>query len=289
MEKAFTKPYENGWDAKPASNSWVTPEIMDNYDNAIDEIDNRVIGQSEDLTQNKNSGFLQSNNLFNKDLAIKGKYANASSKAIVDNVDYWVTDYIKVQGTNVVVSGYTMGYVGGSVGMVAYDSNKNPISSSNRATMDISNATYIVCSVSNNNINTFQVEYGTSATPYTPYAPSNIELKENLTQLSTIESNLYSALLTHVQAWKQNKVVTVGTIGSFPFVKVNCSANTYTTIAILDEKYRPKNAVNFVVNTFNPNQSMFGQVNTNGEVKIYPLVALTENSSQVFFNVSYSI
>ena len=112
-------------------------------------------------------------NLFNKDGNLtSGYFWNANNADLTPNQNYYVTDYIPVSGSNVKVSGNTMGYVGtsGSVGMGCFDSNKDAIRSTNTTVLDISGASYIRLSVYKNDLNTFQCEYGTIATSYAPYS-----------------------------------------------------------------------------------------------------------------------
>lgn len=187
MEKAFTKPYENGWDAKPASNSWVTPEIMNAYDSAIDEIDNRVIAQNEDLTQNKDSGFLQGRNIWNEK-TIYG-YIDSSGNHVSVTTQLCSADFIKVKPntTYYLKAPY-------AIEMARYRADKTCIDrvsqGGNVEFTTLENEYYIKINL--------RTVYGTiyrndvcinltdsSNGVYTPSTPSNIELKENLTQMQT--------------------------------------------------------------------------------------------------------
>ena len=114
-------------------------------------------------------------NIFNKDAS--GKTANAfinySTGGYGGSGDYYATDYIPVNpqiNNSVVISGNTGGYIGGSVGMACYDSSKVYVRGSSTTTMDITGAAYIRLSVPTASENTFQCEYGTTASSYAPYS-----------------------------------------------------------------------------------------------------------------------
>lgn len=267
MEKAFIKPYEQGWASKPAENSWVTPQIMDNYDQAINEIDNRVIAQSEDLTQFSNDGFL-SRNKYNK-----ANYANVfigtdnkvySSSAIQSAYALLkpnTTYTIQKKKTSRFIVGIANGITTSSVG--TFLSNNANLTEYTFTTT--SAYTYVIATVRHNTddasisleevLNSIQIEEGTSATPYTPYAPSNIELKENFSQLVNYSTNEVA-----IGKWIDGKtiyrrVINVGHVGSNAVVNV-------ATISGITEIVR-----------------LYGKAKANDYAQQYPLPFLSLNAS----------
>lgn len=65
----------------------------------------------------------------------------------------------------------------------------------------------------------------------------------------------------------------------------NLSANTWTTIVNINSN-RPSNTVPFPIVTFANDAIAYGQLGTDGRLRIYPTVALASNA-QVYFNFSY--
>lgn len=181
MEKAFIKPYEQGWASKPAENSWVTPQIMDNYDQAIDEIDNRVIAQIEDLTQFSNDGFLPKN-LFDKDSATNGRYDASGNLLSTTN---WCHFRFKVKpNTQYTISGVRQN---DGVPITQWTSNGTVIATTfpyrNSTITTSTDAEYIdmpcgLIGSSSDDRSTLQFEEGSRASTYKPYAKPNTELTQ---------------------------------------------------------------------------------------------------------------
>lgn len=236
MEKAFIKPYEQGWASKPAENSWVTPQIMDNYDQAIDEIDNRVIGINEDLTQIYDDGFA-SRNIANINEIMIGRGWDervAENRAtlfvpIEPNVQYTISAKASTisRFQNFTLREMKTHNALGSEGYGQNLTSSNPTVSRTSGSdihflsIQLELASGIFTSDKLDGIN-LQVEYGTEATPYTPYAPSNIELMENLTQLNIATTK---AITTNVTS-------AYGSIGYASFTQIGNTKKIYAEINV---------------------------------------------------------
>ncbi|MDO4801322.1 MAG: hypothetical protein Q4A15_04080, partial [Prevotellaceae bacterium] len=250
MEKAFIKPYEQGWASKPAENSWVTPQIMDNYDQAINEIDNRVIGINEDLTQFIDDGFLPKN-LFSAKL-VNGDLNNSNGEftSIADGKHLATSDYIKVEPNTTYTFSHNHSFKGtGTFKILPYGENKasvgariNPSSTASSYTFTTSATTYFIRVAIydeggvESNVEVMLV-LGTEASTYIPYAMPNTELTQivddldasmkmlgwtlpkNLMGMNYIDSNgIFHQRIDRIDASKLNWssfTLTIGTKGLY--------------------------------------------------------------------------
>ena len=110
------------------------------------------------------------------DKLINNVYIRYPGGAETSASDYYSTDYIPVSGTNLIVSGNTAGYKGGIVGMACYSASKEFLRGSNNANINIEDAYYLRLSVAKTDINTFMVNYGSSALPWEPYKHTSATL-----------------------------------------------------------------------------------------------------------------
>lgn len=230
MEKAFTKPYENGWDAKPASNSWVTPEIMDNYDNAIDEIDNRVIGQSEDLTQFIDDGFLPKEKI-NGILTLGKNYDTTTNlqRAIIDYTVRANTEYVvKADNFNSVKKAFLLTKTSASA-QTYISIMQDPLTEEFVFTTQANANDVTICFISNN-ANITKAEVETCNVTLEEYVPSNIVLKENLTQLNTLAKKTLATGITYLNSGLANLL-------SFDNVSITTNGG-WVTVGTLTTEYK---------------------------------------------------
>lgn len=75
MEKAFTRPYEE-WQNLPLQTTPFTAEVMNNYDDSIEEIDNRVVDLSESNVE-----------------LTKAEYDALPDEKLTNNVNYFIKDW----------------------------------------------------------------------------------------------------------------------------------------------------------------------------------------------------
>ncbi|MCT2342642.1 SGNH/GDSL hydrolase family protein [Niallia taxi] len=116
----------------------------------------------------------QGKNLFDKSKVTSGYYVQNSSGNLVANSSYSVSEYIRIfPGTE-----YTINYFDQ---VAFYDINKTYISGvdgyqlESKTFITPSNAAYIVASVLNTRINTYQLEKGTSTTAYEAFKGTSIK------------------------------------------------------------------------------------------------------------------
>ena len=141
---------------------------------------------------------IESKNLFNKNNVFIGIiYANGSIGS--NETAYRYTDYIPITKNKITLSGIN---TSGGGNIIEYNSNKEKInnwSTSNRTLTLNSNTKYIRFSLSINDLNTAQLEYGESATSYVPYKELNMDygfgdwtpVIENATVNYTRQSGIY--------------------------------------------------------------------------------------------------
>ena len=115
---------------------------------------------------------IQSKNLFNKNNVFIGIiYANGSIGS--NETAYRYTEYIPITKNKITLSGIN---TSGGGNIIEYNSNKEKIdnwSTSNRTLTLNSNTRFIRFSLSSNDLDTAQLEYGESATPYSPFQDLN--------------------------------------------------------------------------------------------------------------------
>lgn len=191
-------------------------EIKDKLDNCTE-----IAQESYDVLD---IGLVIGKNRFNKSSTdnVDGKsiYYATGQEAVNEGVI--ASEYIPVNGDNVVVSGYTAGYVGGGVGMACYDANKAFVRGSNTSTMSITGAKFVRVSVKSTGLNTFQLEYGTVPTAYESYTSrtdsirlSDLESKEQSTESKwkgkkalilgdSISTNAYLGYASWASRWANN-------------------------------------------------------------------------------------
>ena len=117
-------------------------------------------------------------NLFNKNNVING-YRFGSDGSLYADSDFSATDFIEVNSS----TQYTVSWVIQIVQCVCYyDENKNFISrnGSEKTFTTPSNCKYIRASVLTSNINSAQIELGSSSTTYEPYIDKEILVKNNV-------------------------------------------------------------------------------------------------------------
>ncbi len=125
-------------------------------------------------------------NFFNKETATEDYYVNSSGELINYTTNkYYASDYMEVlPEEDYTYSGNSTIQTGFSAKGAFYDSNKsflNYFNINNVATTITTpeNCKYIRMSVSGNDIDTFKLERGPAATPYSPYGQGNIEIIHN--------------------------------------------------------------------------------------------------------------
>ena len=74
-----------------------------------------------------------------------------------------------MSGDDIIISGVNFGYAGGSVGMMAFDAEKQIVRSSNIKTMDIKGCSYVMISVPKKDVDIVMLNYGSTALPWEPY------------------------------------------------------------------------------------------------------------------------
>lgn len=125
-------------------------------------------------------------NFFNKETATEDYYVNSSGELINYTTNkFYASDYMEVlPEEDYTYSGNSTIQTGFSAKGAFYDSNKsflNYFNINNVATTITTpeNCKYIRMSVSGNDIDTFKLEKGTAATPYSQYGQGNIEIIHN--------------------------------------------------------------------------------------------------------------
>lgn len=113
---------------------------------------------------------VQGRNLFDKTAITTGKYLNASG--VETSMSNWrISDYIGVSNLSAItISGGTTDQ---TTKNCWYDENKAFLSSfavSNQSVGVPANAAYIRCSIHKDSVDTFQLEYGATASDYVPYS-----------------------------------------------------------------------------------------------------------------------
>ena len=106
--------------------------------------------------------------LFDK-MSLHDGYVTTSEIINTPHNDYYRSDYIPVSGDDIIISGVNFGYAGGSVGMMAFDAEKQIVRSSNIKTMDIKGCSYVMISVPKKDVDIVMLNYGSTALPWEPY------------------------------------------------------------------------------------------------------------------------
>lgn len=106
--------------------------------------------------------------LFDK-MSLHDGYVTTSEIISTPHNDYYRSDYIPVSGDDIIISGVNFGYAGGSVGMMAFDAEKQIVRSSNIKTMDIKGCSYVMISVPKKDVDIVMLNYGSTALPWEPY------------------------------------------------------------------------------------------------------------------------
>ena len=141
------------------------------------------IGTSVDSSYRTN--ILHSKNLFNKATVVVGYYKNANGTPIVDNTACY-SELIQVDTTKQYYSNKT-------ISIVYYNSSKQPVGTLTGTFTGAFTPTYpyIVINVLQVDLDTFQLEKGSSATSYEPYiTPSIVVDNEEIYNKSDIDNLL---------------------------------------------------------------------------------------------------
>ncbi|MDK7537802.1 BppU family phage baseplate upper protein [Bacillus paranthracis] len=157
----------------------------------------------------KMDNYIPAKNFFNKDSATLGKFISGNG-TIGDNATYSLSDFIPVEpNTDIVANELEYSSY--------FDKNKVFVSGNGFGKLKTqkvpANAYFIRVSVPNNIIDTYQIEKGTSPTPYTPY---QYELKyltvKNLKLPTSQRDRLYSFKDAWI-AWENGQKFPVGFLG----------------------------------------------------------------------------
>ena len=171
--------------------------------------------------------------LFDK-MSLHDGYVTTSEIINTPHNDYYRSDYIPVSGDDIIISGVNFGYAGGSVGMMAFDAEKQIVRSSNIKTMDIKGCSYVMISVPKKDVDIVMLNYGSTALPWEPYTggkpspsqeyPQEIESvgQDGEIEVKTLGANLFdasTALKTQIDAGllhinDSGEVVLNGTFGT---------------------------------------------------------------------------
>lgn len=159
----------------PSENTPVKASELNDMQDGIEKSVN-YIGSTQPITGEK-VWLKTGKNLFNKNNVING-YRFGSDGSLYADSDFSATDFIEVNSS----TQYTVSWVIQIVQCVCYyDENKNFISrNGSEATFTTpSNCKYIRASVTTENINSAQIELGSTATTYEPYIDKEILVKNN--------------------------------------------------------------------------------------------------------------
>ena len=174
--------------------TWVEDETvvdatkMNNIENGIENTNGRLVNIGASVDSSYRTNILHSKNLFNKATVVVGYYKNANGTPIVDNTACY-SELIQVDTTKQYYSNKT-------ISIVYYNSSKQPVGTLTGTFTGAFTPTYpyIVINVLQVDLDTFQLEKGSSATSYEPYITPSIVVdneeiynKDNIEQYSTNE------------------------------------------------------------------------------------------------------
>lgn len=193
---------------------------------------NKVL--SEDLTQFSNDGFLPKN--LNKYSLILGT-RSTTGKIGIDNSTSCLSGVIELEPNTeytLTIDGVTSipnfryyTYISKDESTLSVTQNLGTVTLPYTFTTSANEHGFSFQSGSNTNLvgKNVQVEKGSQATPYQPYAPSNIELMENLTQLSIATTK---AITTNVTS-------AYGSIGYASFTQIGNTKKIYAEINVTSQ------------------------------------------------------
>lgn len=129
-----------------------------------------------------------------------------------------------------------------------------------------------------------QIERGSEVHSYHPYIPSNSELKQSLAQLENVEDGSFLSASGTINTGN----TTLKASGNFVVLGlqetgVTANANAWTTIATVSSEVKPRANTQGIALCGSSVQRV--QINTIGQIQIYPTVALS--SAQIILNMSW--
>lgn len=194
-------------------------------------------------------------NLFDKNSKLEiNRYLEDTGRRIASS-DWCITDYIKVEGnTTYISSGYSNSGYNPSVGF--FDNDYNFISGLKHSGTNPfifttpSNCAYIRESIPISDIESYQLERGTAATPYEPYTESNAYIVAKKDNKIVILRSLPNGVSDRIYRkdngeWEVEKNVSESLANNF-FIEFHVATNNYYGITI----YLPQGVVNFKINNY---------------------------------------
>ena len=191
IKKAFYASITDGDDSVLSEVKRVVNETNEIFEEIESELDGKIDNSKSEALNFAESERQKSKNLFNKDGILRGKEIVSNTGGVIDNSNYWVSDYINIKGmSNLYLSGpRTDGRSN-----CYYDENKNFISVERLENCvglltPPSNAVYMRFNGYLHELDGVQLEEGTVATDFQTYNGATVrekQLKETVNNISLI-------------------------------------------------------------------------------------------------------
>ena len=198
--------------------------FKNNTDTQVEEIGKQVNGLREisisptQPTSNESVWIKKGKNKFNKNAIVSNHYINKDTGALISNENYIASDYINVENISQITISASSYPDATAPGLCFYDKNKTFIKGQTipkqEQTIEISNnVVFIRTSLLNNQLDSLQIEQGSTVTSYEDYIEKEIYVKndngvwERFYSKSEINKHNYSTTEQVIDTWIDGKPI----------------------------------------------------------------------------------